>query len=100
MRDLSQGQPWWAAMEKDLWPEGLEDDLKNAGLWQEPHGDRAQELVVIGKDLDRPAVEARLDACLLTEDEFAMPLPWAFNDTLPDWEGESAEDGHGHGHDH
>ena len=33
------------------------------------HGDRKQEIVFIGIKLDRKDVEAKLDACLLTDDE-------------------------------
>merc|ERR1712080_563044 len=49
LRDVTQGQPWWAAVEKDLWPDGLAADLESSKLWQEPHGDRMQEIVVIGR---------------------------------------------------
>jgi G3E family GTPase len=33
--------------------------------WQEPHGDRRQELVFIGVNLDEPSLRAQLDACLV-----------------------------------
>ena len=33
--------------------------------WAEPHGDRRQEIVLIGVALDEPALTAALDACLL-----------------------------------
>ena len=36
--------------------------------WQEPWGDRRQELVFIGADIDWPALTARLDAALMPED--------------------------------
>jgi G3E family GTPase len=94
LRDMSQGQPWWAAIEPDLWPEGLSEDLRFSGLWQEPFGDRSQELVVIGQH-EQPDIEARLDSCLLTEAELAEPQPWSFADTLPAWE-EVPHDDHVH----
>ena len=36
--------------------------------WQYPHGDRRQEIVFIGFHLDRPRLQAELDACLLPPD--------------------------------
>eukprot|EP00927_Polykrikos_kofoidii_P022732 TRINITY_DN2113_c0_g2_i2.p1 TRINITY_DN2113_c0_g2~~TRINITY_DN2113_c0_g2_i2.p1 ORF type:complete len:1063 (+),score=184.56 TRINITY_DN2113_c0_g2_i2:139-3327(+) len=95
LKDLRQGQPWWAAVERDLWPEGLEEDLKP--LWQDPHGDRMQEIVVIGS-FEQADIEARLDACLLSDEE-ASSLPWNFLDELPSWD-EAAEDVHANSHDH
>ena len=32
--------------------------------WDERYGDRMQKIVFIGKDMDRKAIEALLDACL------------------------------------
>jgi G3E family GTPase len=44
-------------------------------------GDRATELVLIGRDLDRAQVEAQLDSCLLTDQEMALgPEGWAAMD--------------------
>lgn len=42
------------------------------------YGDRAQQLVLIGIDMDRTRLEEMLDMCLLTEEEFALgPDEWA-----------------------
>jgi G3E family GTPase len=40
--------------------------------WDEKFGDRMIELVVIGIDMDKEAVKASLDRCLLTEEEMLM----------------------------
>jgi len=89
LRNVRQGQPWWAAVERDLWPEGLWEDLQ--ALWTEPHGDRAQEIVVIGKFEEASDIESLLDACLLTDEEMALEA-WNFegNDELP-WISENDE---------
>uniref|UniRef100_A0A7S4BA55 CobW C-terminal domain-containing protein n=1 Tax=Chrysotila carterae TaxID=13221 RepID=A0A7S4BA55_CHRCT len=65
---LGPGAPWWAALDKEVWPEGLEQDL--APLWHEPHGDRQVELVCIGTHMDHDVVRRALEACLLTDAEF------------------------------
>jgi G3E family GTPase len=71
---------WWATAERSSWPE--EALAQIAASWQEPYGDRRQELVVIGRNLDREALVARLDACLLDDAELAQgPAAWA---RLPD----------------
>merc|ERR1712039_372644 len=94
LRNFSQGQAWWAAMERDLWPEGLWEDMKP--LWREPHGDRMQEIVIIGS-FDKADIETRLDALLLTDEE--MQQDWAtFVDELPAWEDAAADGKHDHTH--
>ena len=53
--------------------------------WREPYGDRRQELVLIGEDLDEAALRARLDACLLSDEEMGLgQLGWRYlSDPLP-----------------
>ena len=66
---------------EERWPDSpaLQDYLKNH--WQEPWGDRRQEMVVIGADIDWPALTAQLDAALLpegasgTQADLADPFP-------------------------
>lgn len=58
---------WWASVPEEQWPDNpaLRDYL--AGHWEEPWGDRRQELVFIGAGIDWPALQARLDAALMPE---------------------------------
>lgn len=67
---LSGVQPlgtWWASVPKEYWPEDERALEYVNSFWQEPWGDRRQEIVFIGSGIDWPALEARLDACLLPE---------------------------------
>jgi hypothetical protein len=62
------------------------DRLK--GLWQEPYGDRRQEIVLIGRNLDEDRIRKLLDDALLTDGEFqAGPRAWIeLPDPLPSWQ--------------
>jgi len=73
---------WWASSAEEDWPDDPETRALLAEVWQEPYGDRRQELVVIGIDVDREWFEQCMNACLLTDDELAQgPDAWA---ALPD----------------
>ena len=54
--------------------------------WHPEHGDRGQYLTFTSPGLDRDSLQARLDSCLLTDDEYAAgsdrwkQLPHAFGD--------------------
>jgi G3E family GTPase len=65
---------WYAALPKEQWPEDEEDYQRVQGVWDPVYGDRSQELVLIGRKMDRTALMARLDACLLTEEELQPGL--------------------------
>ncbi|MFZ6709525.1 zinc metallochaperone GTPase ZigA [Undibacterium sp. TC9W] len=91
---------WWSAVSKAEWPQDADYQQHILSKCIEPHGDRRQELVFIGLDMDQAAIEATLDACLLTNVEMAQgPADWAsYDDPFPSWmemddgEDEEAED--------
>lgn len=68
---------WMAAMETvDI------DDPETLSyyqsVWQQPYGDRRQEIVFIGQGMDREVLELLLNDALLTDEEFAAgPKAWA-----------------------
>jgi len=68
------GGYWWAAVPKNDWPDDKEECREIAKLWKKPWGDRRQELVIIGQDLDQAALKAKLDACLLSDAEMKLGL--------------------------
>ena len=78
---------WWGATPKDYWPQDkdmIESIMKH---WEEPHGDRRQELVFIGQNLSKDTMIAALDDCVLTDDEMNIPIEnWTnFEDPFPSW---------------
>ncbi|MDC7700058.1 zinc metallochaperone GTPase ZigA [Vogesella indigofera] len=81
------GGLWWDAVDRADWPDDAESRALIASRWQEPWGDRQQELVLIGIDMDAAALTAAFDACLLTDDELAAGAPsWAgLADPFPSW---------------
>jgi G3E family GTPase len=60
---------FWSAIPRSQWPTEQEALDYIAELWEEPFGDMRQELVFIGQALDKDETCARLDACLLTDEE-------------------------------
>ena len=74
---------WWASVPPERWPDNdaLRDYLKSN--WEEPWGDRRQELVFIGTGIDWPKLQARLDAALLPDD--FNPEAVELDDPFPIW---------------
>lgn len=127
MLKLVGGREWFCVLPEAAYLTGNAEidactrhDIAKGGEW----GDRRQELVFIGEKLDMAALERELDACLLTEAEFAAwakimrrkglrgpekleklleKLQDVFDDGFPDWPGHEEwvdvdDDGHGHAH--
>lgn len=69
------GGYWWAETPQSEWPEDDPDLVSEMErIWQEPFGDRRQELVLIGQNLNHDQLIAALNACLLTDEEMAVGL--------------------------
>jgi G3E family GTPase len=66
----------WLAVDPVETPD--EDTKEYIGkVWEVPFGDRRQEIVFIGAGMDRAALEARLNAALLSDEEMATsPQNW------------------------
>lgn len=79
---------FWAATPREEWPETAEEQEAILSDWDETWGDRRNELVLIGTELDPEACTAALDACLLTDEEMALgPEGWLqLEDPFDDWE--------------
>lgn len=77
---------WWASVPKDRWPpqDSVQDYMKQH--WQEPWGDRRQEIVFIGAGIDWADIRVRLDGALVPEELAQSPdsLP-DFSDPFPQW---------------
>lgn len=78
---LSSVEPmgnWWSSVPRERWPDDIRVQRNIKNNWQEPWGDRRQEIVFIGSSIDWPALKARLDSALLPEESATGP------DTLTD----------------
>ncbi|KAJ56644.1 hypothetical protein ACMU_06790 [Actibacterium mucosum KCTC 23349] len=76
---------WWASVPRDRWPTDPEMIAQMTQHWEEPWGDRRQELVFIGSGMDKEAITASLDACLIDASDYD-PDAWAgLDDPFPQW---------------
>lgn len=76
---------WWASIPEDRLPTHPDAQSEIARNWVEPWGDRRQEIVFIGVDLDRETICAHLNAALVQADAFT-PQNWVdLPDPFPNW---------------
>ncbi|HVK64478.1 MAG TPA: zinc metallochaperone GTPase ZigA [Polyangium sp.] len=78
---------WWAAQAKEEWPEEEEARQRIEAAWDSAFGDRRQEIVIIGTE-EREGMRARLEACLLSDEEMALGPAGVlrFEDPFPPWD--------------
>ena len=85
---ISPAGIWWAAQPRDEWPSDNEALKEIDDQWQEPYGDRKQQLVFIGVNMDHEGITKNLNACLLTNEELRKgPAAWKkMADPFGKWE--------------
>lgn len=84
---------WYAALPEDQWPDDPELVETIRAGWVEPYGDRMQELVFIGVEMDRESIERGLEECLLSDAEMKVgPKAWKrYEDPFGVWKVEMDE---------
>lgn len=75
MLTLKGGIPWFDVTGPEFYPPEAADLIKND--MEGKHGDRRNELVFIGLNIDKNALTTVLDSCLLTDEEYT-----AFEDVV------------------
>jgi G3E family GTPase len=73
---VTPAAPWLCCLPEEQWEpdEGVSRDEVRA-TWHPAWGDRMQELVFIGRDMNEAQITAQLDACLMSSEEIRQELP-------------------------
>ena len=87
--DIYPAAYWAATMPADELKTYLDDEPEMRAKWDAQFGDRRNQVVFIGIHLEKAAIEAQLDACLLTDEEMrtdwtTFPDPFAWD--MTEWE--------------
>ena len=85
---------WWAAVDARQRPDTPEFATYLHDIWQGEYGDRRQEIVFIGQNMNRALIEQQLNAALLTDAELeSTPQQWqGWRDPFPAWQHALEED--------
>ncbi|KIW14621.1 hypothetical protein PV08_07405 [Exophiala spinifera] len=120
MLTLQGGGPWFCVIDEAEWPPDGATRASIEADFQEPWGDRRQEIVFIGEKLDHAGLKREFDGCLLTDREMKKwekimksskdmeivndRLAQVFDDGFEDWpelvHDEDDQEGHEHAHPH
>ena len=86
---------WWAAVVRSQWPKDKAGRGQIDALWQEPFGDRRQELVFIGKGMNESLIRESLNDALLSGREMLLGSDkWeGLPDPFPKWDQREIGDG-------
>ena len=78
---------FWSSVPVNSWPKDEESIDNIRDQWEEPFGDKRQELVFIGQSLDKEAMLEDLNKCLLSEDELLKGESYweTLDDPFPVW---------------
>jgi G3E family GTPase len=60
---------WWASIPKSKWPDDANFNTWMERVWQKGFGDRRNELVFIGVNMDQDTIRRKIESCLATEEE-------------------------------
>lgn len=63
-KSITEAGQWYATAPKEELEAMMAIDPTLRRDWDDEYGDRMIKIVIIGRNLDRPAIESALDACL------------------------------------
>jgi G3E family GTPase len=84
---LEGAAAWYAVIPPEQWDMNITEKAEILNNWHPTHGDRRQELAVIGRKMNEPNIRKHFDSCLLTDLEMSLGTgKWAlFQDPIPAW---------------
>ncbi|MEM7645682.1 MAG: zinc metallochaperone GTPase ZigA [Pseudomonadota bacterium] len=79
---------WYAASPKEHWPQEPEELALIEQDWDPVYGDRGNEIVFIGTELEKEVMYQKIKDCLLTDEEDLKGVPFwqSLPDPFPPWD--------------